>query len=232
MEAHIRPSAYYFPRTSLVWVENTLNRAGGRVFPQEHAKAVADKARERGLASHLDGARLWNASVASGRSVEELAAPFDTVSVCFSKGLGAPVGSALVGSKSHIARAYRLRKMWGGGMRQAGIVAAGALYALQHHRERLKEDHANARILAESISSIAGVHVQRGNVETNMVIIDLDLNAEPVVAAARAEGLALSPWGVTQLRAVTHLDVSTQDMHDASDVLARVLKELRKGHVL
>ncbi|MFO0669326.1 MAG: threonine aldolase family protein [Polyangiaceae bacterium] len=141
MEAEIKPVAYTSPRTSLVCVENTHNRAGGRVFPQAEVVRIAERARARGLALHLDGARLFNAHVAKQTPVAELAAPFDTVSVCFSKGLGAPVGSALVGPRALIIAARRFRKMWGGGMRQSGILAAAALYALDHHVARLAEDH-------------------------------------------------------------------------------------------
>ena len=141
----VRPPAYYMPRTTLICLENTHNRAGGTVYPIEEIKRIRDFARALGIKLHLDGARLWNASVATGITPREYAQYFDTISVCFSKGLGAPVGSALVGSEDAIQRARRFRKIFGGGMRQAGIIAAGALYALEHNVNRLKEDHDKAR---------------------------------------------------------------------------------------
>src|SRR5579864_5883643 len=156
LESAVQPPAYWSPRTALVAIENTHNRAGGRVWPTAQARAVAERARALGFATHLDGARIWNASIATGLDVATLCAPFDTVSVCFSKGLGAPVGSALCGTRAIVQEARRLRKRWGGGMRQAGILAAGALYALRHHRERLPEDHRHARELAHQLSSAAG----------------------------------------------------------------------------
>lgn len=221
MESHVQPRAHWLPRTSLVCVENTHNRAGGRIFPQEIADAVAERAQKLGLRTHLDGARLWNASVALGRPVEELARPFDTVSVCFSKGLGAPVGSALCGSAELIGRARFLRKRWGGGMRQAGILAAGALHALRHHRERLAEDHANARAFAAGVGAIAGVAVVAP--DTNIVNIDLPVLAERVAAAARERGLAINATGPRRLRAVMHLDVRAEEIAPAVAILAEAI---------
>jgi threonine aldolase len=229
MEAQIQPSAYWSPRTSLVCVENTHNRAGGRVFPQGAALAIAERARARGLATHLDGARIWNASVATGLTVQALAAPFDTVSVCFSKGLGAPAGSALCASRELVERARRFRKMWGGGMRQAGILAAGALYALRHHRDRLAEDHANAKRFAAIVIEAPGARVDLGGVETNMVTVDLDepLHAEEVTRAARALGLALNARGARSMRAVMHLDVSREDVERGARLLVEAIRSAR-----
>jgi threonine aldolase len=227
MEAEIKPSAYYCPRTSLVCIENTHNRAGGRVFPQEQAKTIAERARARGLALHLDGARLWNASAASGRSVAELSAPFDTVSVCFSKGLGAPVGSALAGPREVITRARRFRKMWGGGMRQAGILAAAALHALEHHRTRLTVDHAHAQKLAHHVSRSPGVSIELRAVETNIVNIDLEppLSAETVAEIARQLGVIINPSAPHRLRAVTHLDVSEAQIDLAGSILGQAIEQ-------
>src|SRR5579863_283762 len=171
MQAACEPSSYWAPRTSLVAIENTHNRAGGRVWPVAQARAVAARARELGHATHLDGARIWNASAALGIDVSTLSAPFDTVSVCFSKGLGAPVGSAFCASRSLVEEARRVRKRWGGGMRQAGILAAAALHALAHHRARLADDQANARALAERLTGVSGIHVETAAVETNIVNI-------------------------------------------------------------
>ena len=217
----VHATAYYCPRTSLVCVENTHNRAGGRVFPQARVIEVAEAARARGLALHLDGARIWNASVATGLDVATLAAPFDTASVCFSKGLGAPVGSALVGTREAIERARRLRKMWGGGMRQAGILAAGALHALRNHRERLPEDHAKARRFAERIAETPGLRVELAEVETNIVNVDVEgAAADRVSLLARERGLLLNPTGPRRLRAVMHLDVTATDAERAAGLLA------------
>jgi threonine aldolase len=228
MEAAVEPSAYWAPRTSLVAIENTHNRAGGRVWPAAQAREVAERARARGRAAHLDGARIWNASAASRVDVATLCAPFDTVSVCFSKGLGAPVGSAFCGSSALVEEARRLRKRWGGGMRQAGIVAAGAIHALAHHRERLTEDHANARILAERLAAVHGMRVDVGAVETNIVNIDVDVAAEEVARHAKSLGVAINPTGPHRLRAVTHLDVSRADIDTAAQALAGALERARR----
>jgi threonine aldolase len=230
MEAAIRGTAYWSPRASLVCVENTHNRAGGRVFPQSDARAICERARTLGLATHLDGARLWNASVATGLAVSELAAPFDTVTVCFSKGLGAPVGSAFCGTRATIERARRFRKMWGGGTRQAGLLAAGALFALHHHRARLVHDHAHARRFAELVSLLPGARVDLGAVETNIVNVDLDapLRAEDVTREARALGLALNATGPRRMRSVMHLDVGMKDIERGAELLGDAIARARK----
>ncbi|MDH5673336.1 MAG: low-specificity L-threonine aldolase [Myxococcales bacterium] len=229
LRAALKPENIHFPQSRLVAVENTHNRAGGRVFPQSDVEAIAALARERGLALHLDGARIWNAAVATGRSPAQLAAPFDSVSACFSKGLGAPVGSVLAGGREGIAKARRLRKMLGGGMRQAGILAAAALYALDHHRERLREDHDNARLLAERLSEVAGVGCEPDRVETNIVNFTLEpgarMDAEELVARVRAKGVLINATGVRALRAVTHLDVDGDDIERGARVLGEVLGE-------
>jgi len=214
----VKPSAYYYPRTSLVAVENTHNRAGGRVFPQADVVAICEAARSRGIASHLDGARIWNASVATGTSVAELARPFDTVSACFSKGLGAPVGSALLGERDTIEKARRFRRMWGGGMRQAGVIAAAARHALAHHTERLGEDHAHARIFAERVAEVPGARPLP--VETNIINVDLapPLRAEDVVRVAREAGLGVQAYGPHRIRAVTHLDVTRAEVERAAEI--------------
>ncbi|WP_394820827.1 threonine aldolase family protein [Pendulispora albinea] len=229
VEAAIKPVANWFPRTSLVWIENTINRAGGRVFPQADVRAIADRIAPHGLALHLDGARIWNASAATQVSVTELAAPFDTVSVCFSKGLGAPVGSALAGPAARIKEARRLRHRWGGGMRQSGIIAAGARYALAHHRARLVEDHANARRFAEQLlaQGLPGLSVNLAGVETNIVNIDLDTPAAPVSLAARELGLLINASAPRRLRAVTHLDVTSAQIDEAVTLLARAVHACR-----
>ncbi len=220
----IRPRAFYMPSPRLVVVENTHNRGGGKVFPQAEVDAVAKVARDKGLGLHLDGARIWNASAASGISERGLAAPFDTVSVCFSKGLGAPVGSALLGSRELIGRAHRFRKMLGGGMRQVGILAAAARYALDHHRARLGEDHDNARLFAKRLAGSKGLSPHE--VETNIVLVDTIPPAELVAKAAEKRGVLLSVFGEHRLRAVTHLDVSREDAVRASELLASAIRDV------
>ncbi len=209
-----KPRAYYCPNTSLVTVENTHNRGGGTVYPLERLAPLAEACRELGLAMHLDGARLWNAAEALGVKEDVLASPFDTVSVCFSKGLGAPVGSALAGPRALIDEAaLRYRKMLGGGMRQVGILAAGALFALEHQRARLAEDHAAAQRLAEALRGVDGVTV--GEVPTNIVLADVPIAAERVVEAANVRGVAFYPFGPKRLRLVTHADVVGEAFDDA-----------------
>jgi threonine aldolase len=227
LEAAVQPKTDWAPRTSLAAVENTHNRAGGRVWPESLARAVADRARSLGLAAHLDGARVWNASVALGVDVATLCAPFDTVSTCFSKGLGAPVGSAFCGPRALVQEGRRLRKRWGGGMRQSGVLAAAALYALAHHRARLTEDHANARILVDRLDGVEGAHVQPERVETNLVYIEVQAAAEAVTRAARERGLLIAAAGPRLLRAVTHLDVSRGDVLTAAAILKEALVHAR-----
>jgi threonine aldolase len=213
IEAAIKPDDAHFAVTKLLTLENTW---GGQVLPPGYVEQATALARRRGLATHLDGARLFNAAVASGRPARDIAQHFDSVSVCFSKGLGAPAGSALVGSKALIGRAHRIRKMLGGGMRQAGVLAAAALHALDHHVERLADDHAHARRLAEGLQGLPGVAVQMP--QTNMVFVDLSPEKAPgVVDRLRAAGVLCT--GLYRLRLVTHLDVSAPDIEQAIRVL-------------
>ncbi len=224
MEAAMYPAeAFYMPRTRLVAVENTHNRAGGVVWPQAQVEAVCARARELGLGTHLDGARIWNAATATGRPPTELAAPFDTVSACFSKGLGAPVGSVLAGSADAIGEARRLRKMLGGAMRQVGVLCAAALYALEHHLGRLEVDHEHARRLATGLSAVDGLSVDLSIVQTN--IVNLDVPDAPAFAArARESGVLLNAMSPHRLRAVTHLDVDAHAIDRAIAVLADVAR--------
>jgi threonine aldolase len=205
-------------------VENTHNRAGGRVFAHGEALRVARVAKRRGLGLHLDGARLWNAAVATGQREAELAAPFDTVSVCFSKGLGAPVGSALCGSRALVDEARRLRKMLGGGMRQAGILAAGALFALEHHRARLAEDHAAARSIGEALSAVRGASVDLASVETNIVNVRLaSPKADAIAIDARRRGVLVHATSATTIRVVTHLDAPLERALVGAERLANAI---------
>lgn len=224
VEAALRPADPHFPRTRLVCVENTHNRGGGKIWSLEQIQEVAAAARKHHLQLHLDGARLWNASVAAKVSEREYAAPFDSVSVCFSKGLGAPVGSALVGSKALIERARRFRKVLGGGMRQVGIIAAGALFALRHHRARLTEDHANARLLASGLAEIKGLEANPAEAETNMVRFHVrTMPAEQLVERLRARGVWVLPVGRDTIRAVTSLMVTTEDIHAALSTVSALM---------
>ena len=225
MIAAIKPPEYHFPQTRLVALENTHNRSGGQVFPQADVVAIAEAARARGLAVHLDGARLWNAAVQTGLSTAELAAPADSVSACFSKGLGAPVGSVIAGSTELIRKAHRYRKMLGGGMRQVGVLCAAALYALDHQRERLAEDHENARRLASGLAELPGVAVDLGTVQTNIIAFEVkSMTAAELVLRAGEAGVRLNAIGPQRLRAVTHLDVSRADIAAALTRFSRVLR--------
>jgi threonine aldolase len=215
------PAALFEPVT-LVAAENTHNEAGGTVWPLDLLSAVAATAHELGLAAHLDGARLWNAAVASGVPEREFAAGFDTISVCFSKGLGAPMGSALVGRRELIERARRFKQMFGGGFRQAGLMAAGALYAVQHHRERLAEDHTTAARLAAGLAEIPAAGIDPADVDTNIVYFQID-NAYRVCDELAARGVLMLPLGFDRIRAVTHLGIEAPDIDTALKVVAEVV---------
>ncbi len=216
-----------FPTTTLVEVENTHNRSGGVVFPQDEVVRICAVARELGLATFLDGARLWNASAASGVALEILAAPFDLVAVAFSKGLGAPGGSLLAGTTAHIAVADRHRRRMGGAMRQNGIFSAAALHGLDHHLARLPEDHANAHAFAQRLLAGAPVQLDLATVQTNIVVfhlpIQVALDAPTLSALAREQGVLVNAFGPRTVRAVTHLDVSRAQCERAADVLIAVL---------
>jgi threonine aldolase len=226
--AAIRAGSEHNPHTAVVAMENTHNAAGGRVFPIDEARAISKVTRERGVALHMDGARIFNAQAATGTPAAEWAACVDTLTFCFSKGLGAPVGSMVVGSTDVITEAHRLRKRLGGGMRQAGVIAAAARVALETGPARLADDHANARRLAETLAELNPKSVDLEAVETNMVYVDLgafDTNGSEVSAALRSEGVLTLGGHTTMMRLVTHRDVSSDDIEAACDALRRVLKE-------
>ncbi len=210
LEAAIRPDNRHMPRSRLVWIEQTSNLGGGSIWPLGKVREVIGVARRRGLATHMDGARLMNAVVASGVSAAEWAAPFDSAWIDFTKGLGAPVGAAIAGPRDFIAEAWRLKQQMGGAMRQAGIIAAGGIYALRHHVKRLAEDHANARRLAEGLAALPGVALDPATVETNLVFFDLTraIDAPTAVQELLARGVRMGALGPRTIRAVTHLDVS------------------------
>ena len=222
----IRPvDDVHYVRTRLISLENTHNRGGGRVHPIGEIAKIARWAREHGLAMHLDGARLMNAVVASGRAAHEWAHYFDTVSICFSKGLGAPIGSALAGSAEHIRHAQRLRKLFGGGMRQVGIIAAAALFALENNVERLREDHAHARLLADAFADTDGFSLEMGPVETNLVWVAVNPSmgtAADVAAYLSSRGILVTVPAPQVVRACTHLDVTKEQIEQAARVIRQI----------
>ncbi len=222
----LKPENIHQPRTRLVALENTHNRGGGTIFPLANIERITNWARQHQLANHLDGARLFNASVATGISMAEWAKHFDTVSVCFSKGLGTPIGSVLVGSKEMMREALRVRKWLGGAMRQVGILAAACLYALDHHVERLADDHAHAKLLSDQIATLPGLSVDPTTVETNLVWIEVDPrlgSASQVSAKLRAEGVLISALDGQLMRACTHLDVSRDQIIRTIEIIKKVV---------
>ena len=226
IEEAIRPDDHHFPVTRLICLENTHNRGGGSIYPIEKMSQISRFAKSRGLQVHLDGARLWNASVASGIKPQEYAQWADSVSVCLSKGLGAPVGSLVAGSKPFIDQVHRFRKMFGGGMRQVGIIAAAGIYALDHHIERLKEDHQNAKRLALGLKEIKGISIDPEEVETNILIFNVagtGITPIQIRDEIKKEGVLIHAVGKTQIRLVTHLDVSKEDIETALKAFKKVL---------
>lgn len=226
--ASVKPRGHLlYPPTTLVEIENTHNRAGGIVFPQAEVERICEAARERGVVTFLDGARLWNAAVALERPVAELAKPFDLVSVCLSKGLGAPGGSLLAGTAETIEHCVRYRRMFGGAMRQAGHFAAAGLYALEHNLSRLAEDHAHARLIGERLAPSDSVELDLSTVQTNILVFHLvpgTRDAAAVVARARDRGLLIFAFGPRTVRIVTHLDVSRADCEEAAEILLEAVE--------
>ena len=212
-----------YPATTLVEIENTHNRCGGVIFPQAEAVRICAAARERDIRSYLDGARIWNVAAATGMSLAELAAPFDLVGAALSKGLGAPGGAILAGSRELIAGATRGRRILGGAMRQVGIFAAAALYGLEHNLPRLAEDHANARRIAERLATVPGVRLDLATVQTNIVVFHLAPgapDAATLVVRMRERGVRLLAFGPRTIRMATHLDVSREECERAAELLA------------
>jgi threonine aldolase len=230
VERGMRAPSRHAPRIALLCIENTHNGAGGAVTPLPELRALGDAGRAHGLRVHMDGARLWNAHIASGTALPDLASAADTVMVSFSKGLGAPVGAALAGNGEMMEVAWTLRKRLGGGMRQAGIIAAGALYGLRHHLDRLAHDHAHAAMFARAVRGAGEARPVMP--ETNIVMIDLrpGQRAADVVRTAGAHGVALTEWSPTRVRAVFHLDVPTAAVHEAGRIVAMALAEDRAAH--
>jgi threonine aldolase len=234
LEGKIRADNQHLCITRLVCLENTTNVGGGRVYPQENIDRISDWAHHHGLKVHIDGARLFNAVVASGTSAAEMCRSVDTVSICFSKGLGCPMGSVLVGTRADIARARRARKLFGGALRQAGIVAAAALYAMEHHVARLQVDHDNARAFAEEIRRIDGITLEPADAETNLVFFNVDPelgNAAQLSARLKQRGVRINATGAQRLRACAHLDVNREMVLRAAETVAEAVGEGFAGAV-
>ena len=226
VRAAVRPPDSHFPRSSLVVIENTHNRGGGTCWSLESIAKIREVADEFGLKMHLDGARLMNCCVAKGTKPTDYTKYFDTVSICFSKGLGAPVGSAVASTRETIKRVHRYRKMFGGGMRQAGVIAAGALYAVEHNIERLAEDHANAKKLALAIAEMPNVSIDVGSVETNILYFDVKPSLGPaknLCDALRERGVLMIATGPQRIRVVTHLDATGDAIDRAISIMQDVL---------
>ncbi|HSQ56362.1 MAG TPA: low-specificity L-threonine aldolase [Gemmata sp.] len=224
-EGKLRPADVHYVQTRLVCLENTHNRGGGTVYSLESVKRISNWARSNNLAMHLDGARIWNAMVATGVPAAEWGRNFDTVSVCFSKGLGAPVGSALLGTKDLIAHARRIRKLFGGSMRQGGFLAAACLYAMDRHVDRLAEDHANAKLIAAAVRDVPGLTLTPPEVDTNLVWFEVDTrlgSAKEVAERLKANGVLVAALGKNLIRAVTHLDVSRADCEKACELIRKL----------
>ncbi|MCL5268575.1 MAG: aminotransferase class I/II-fold pyridoxal phosphate-dependent enzyme [Bacteroidetes bacterium] len=223
VEDAIRPDVYYMMPTRLVCVENTHNRGGGSIYPMKLIEDIKQVTARHNLKYHLDGARLWNASIATGIKVSEYAKHFDSVSVCLSKGLGAPVGSVLTGTREYVNRVRRFRKIFGGGMRQAGILAAAGLYALEYNFQRLAEDHEKAKVFARILHDSPQYELNIDDVETNIVIFTLKppITMDKFLADVKSLGVLLSAGTAGKVRAVTHLDVSIDNVKKAAEILVR-----------
>jgi threonine aldolase len=223
----IRPDNIHHPPTALIVVENTHNRAGGTIYPLEEIQKIHKVAQEHNIKMHLDGARLWNASVATGIPMSEYAKYFDSISVCLSKGLGAPIGSVVSGNSEFIIKARKNRKMFGGGMRQVGIIAAAGIYAIKNNVKHLAEDHKNARILAEGLAKLKGIYIDMETVQTNMVILEIKdktRDALWLVEKLKEKDILTLPFGKMKMRLVTHLDVNEEDILKTIEVFEGVFK--------
>lgn len=225
----IRPEDDHYPQTGLICIENTHNRAGGTIFPLEEIKKISRLARKHHLKLHLDGARLWNASAATGISIKEYCSYVDSVMLSFSKGLGAPVGSIVAGTKDFIRKAHFYRKAYGGGMRQAGILAAAAIYAIEHNLERLPDDHLRTRQLAQVLQELDGFSLDMETVQTNILIFDVHaefMTPETLVARLKEKGILMLPIGPRQVRAVFHFEVTDEDLNYAIHVIRELARHV------
>jgi len=228
VELAVRPADHHYAQTRLIALENTHNTWGGTIYPIDEIKKIRVISDKYNLKMHLDGARLWNASAASGISIKEYAGYFDSVALCFSKGLGAPVGSIIAGSKEFIDRAHYYRKLYGGGMRQAGILAAAAIFAVENNFERLTEDHRRARLLAEQVNQLPGFVVNLQTVQTNIVIIDTSLNAAnaiQITSDLAEKGVKVIPFSPTRFRMVTNMHITDEQIEQVIDVMKNLYKK-------
>lgn len=226
MKSVVRPDVYYFPKSSIISLENTHNRHGGTILGLDYINSVNQFAAENGLKLHLDGARIWNAIAASGVSGLEYAKYFETLSVCLSKGLGAPVGSLIVSTKENIAKALKWRKIFGGGMRQAGLLAAAGIYAIKYNFSKLEIDHENAKTFANAISEIDGISLDMKRVQTNIVRFELSQNINPqeFLQNCKAKGLLMSYFDGSTIRAVFHLNISSEQAKSSIEIIKQVIK--------
>lgn len=222
---NVRQLSLHAPETKMVALENTHNRHGGTILPQDEILRVREVCDEFGLILHLDGARIWNTHVATGVSLPELTRPFDSISCCLSKGLGAPIGSMIVGSAEFVGRCLRERKLFGGGMRQVGLIAAAGLYAVKHNIPRLAEDHTNAKYLAAELNTLESLDIDMSRVETNIVVLHLkmDMNSTQLAEKFKSVGVLALPFGPKKMRLVTHLDVSWAQCEDAVERIKTIL---------
>lgn len=222
---NVRQLSLHAPETKMVALENTHNRHGGTILPQDEILRVREVCDEFGLILHLDGARIWNTHVATGVSLPELTRPFDSISCCLSKGLGAPIGSMIVGSAEFVGRCLRERKLFGGGMRQVGLIAAAGLYAVKHNIPRLAEDHTNAKYLAAELNTLESLDIDMSRVETNIVVLHLkmDMNSTQLAEKFKSVGVLALPFGPKKMRLVTHLDVSRAQCEDAVERIRSIL---------
>ncbi|MBS3815473.1 MAG: low-specificity L-threonine aldolase [Hadesarchaea archaeon] len=223
----VRPEKYYISPTDLVTIENTHNMKGGVIYPEGKLKELIKFTKKEEIPIHLDGARIFNASIALGKSVKKITQGINSVMFCLSKGLGAPIGSMLVGNQEFIKKARKIRKQLGGGMRQVGIIASAGIYALENHVDRLKEDHENALILARKLRDLKGIKVQIP--ETNIVMLQLEkisLGAEELVSKLREEGVLVGTMGKKKIRLVTHLDVTREEVEEASGIISSTIKKV------
>lgn len=225
IEEEIRSDNIHIPRTALICLENTHNRAGGTIFPLDEIEKIYELAKRNNIKMHLDGARLWNAVISTVIPLHKWAKYFDSVSVCLSKGLGAPIGSVVSGTEDFIKKARRARKMYGGGMRQVGIIASAGIYAIENNFNRLVEDHRNAHLLAERLSQIEGIYIDKESVQTNIVVINIEKSkksVDEVVRELKDKGILVVPFGKNKIRAVTHLDVNRNDILEAVEKFGEV----------
>jgi len=230
IEDAIRPNIYYFPKTKVISIENTHNRFGGKIIDINYIKEIKNLANKYNIFTHLDGARIWNAHIATGIKLDEYAKYFDTISVCLSKGLGAPIGSLIISNRKNIEKAIKWRKILGGGMRQVGIIAAAGIYAIRNNIKLLIEDHKNAKIFANLISKLQSIHIDINSVETNIVIFKIasNINTDLFISKCKQKGLLLSSIGKNTIRVVFHLDINNEMMYKSYDIIKEIIEEINK----